>query len=386
MKKRTPGLIVVLMLGLAFGLAGCSDDAPTDAALVGVDDFETMDMNLEYGGLTATDEAEAFGDDALLRSAIMDEGMEVTEDEQFGGDQNGETRREIERLRRMGEDGQGDGPHRPRFTFLRIKWGHLEGLDEVDGDLLDWTGALSVDRGIVVVRRVIRFERPFDHLVHPRINPQTVAFVSHTGGHFDGLLIEIIERPADEEGEDLEPNRLHFETGPFTQSFVVSELPGLDEIFAVEPEGNSIHFNGFNLHDLNPCPRGFLSGLWRPLADAEADTTGRMGHFRGRWVGLHGHIRGFLRGAYGMDDEGNRVFFGKYIDRAGRFGGFLGGTWEPADEESNWAAFHGQWMSRSGETEGLLGGRAFNLPVTPGGFFEGRWVTACEPEAEEMIP
>lgn len=53
-----------------------------------------------------------------------------------------------------------------------------------------------------------------------------------------------------------------------------------------------------------------------------------------------------MRGAYGINAEGTRVFFGKYIDRLGRFRGFLRG-------------------------------RAYQLPVTPGGFYEGRWVTDC---------
>jgi hypothetical protein len=314
-------------------------------------------------------------------AALADEGMEVEDPV--------EDDPEVQRLRRLAEEGE--GPDRPRFTFLRVKWGVLDApAAEEDGpDIVDWTGALRVDRGVVVVRRVIRFERPHDHLVFPRLGPRTVAWVSHTGRHFDGLLIEIIEPPASELAvDDAEPNRLHFETGPFSGSFAVAELPDLEETIDVAPAGNAIHFNGFTLADLNPCPKGFLSGLWRPLTgeEAAADTSGVTGRFRGRWIGLHGHLQGYLRGAYGIDDGGNRVFFGKYIDRFGRFCGFLRGTWEPADEARSWSHFTGAWVGAGGQNEGLLGGRAFNLPVHPGGFFEGRWVTTCDPEAAAMIP
>jgi hypothetical protein len=383
MQLRTPALIAILLLGLGLAAAGCSDSESvvTGTGQPGSDDYEKMDMSEPHGGLTATDELEAFGDDELLLAAAADEGMEV--DDPMAADPT------VQRWRRLGEDATATAAERPRFTFLRVTWGRLDASARRDAvtDLVDWTGILRVDRGAVVVRRLICFERPFDHLVYPRLDRRTVAWISHTGPHFDGLLLEIIEPPAAED-TSAEPNELHFETGPYTGSFVVSELPDLDETFAVEPEGNAIQFNGFTLADVNACPKGFLSGLWRPVPveTAEADTTGVLGHFRGRWIGLHGALQGYLRGAYGLDEDGDRVFVGKYIDRFGRFCGFLEGSWEPGQAERAWADFRGTWVGAAGRVQGVLGGRAYHLPVHSGGFFEGRWATICDLAAEEMIP
>ena len=375
---------VALAMAMAIALAGCADSSdPAVTSEVGIDDYDQIDMNAEYGGLTATDEDDAFGDPSLMMAGLDDDADEVNdpllEDPAIA--------EQVAALRAAGQQpGDPSDPDRPRFTFLRVKWGMLRGSADSSGNdnddvgaLLDWTGQIRVDRGIVIIRRVIRFERPFDHIVRPRLDPQTVAFISHTGPHFDGLVLEIIEPPPGEQDDPVEPNYLRFETGPLTQTFLVAELPELDEVFEVAPVGNGVHFNGFSLAELNACPVGFLSGRWAPLTPEEAaiDMNGVRGRFRGRWLARHGHLRGYMRGAYGINAEGTRVFFGKYIDRLGRFRGFLRGTWEPSAEENSWASFHGEWATASGQIDGFLRGRAYHLPVTPGGFYEGRWATDC---------
>ena len=300
-----PRNLVVPALFALLALAGCGDD--DGPGVVTTDDYDAIDLDQAYGGLTMTDEQPAFDDPYL----IADDGEAA--DDPLADDPA---------IHEMERRGQGN-----RFTFVRLVWGELDAaIDGPDGDRVDWTGSLHVDRGVLIVRRVIRFERPGDSLVRPRPDRQTVGWNSHTGGHFDGLLIQVIERPQDVEGQ--EPNLLHFATGPLTTSFPVADLAGLDQVIPVEPAGNAVHVVGFNLADPDSCPKGFVGGIWH----ANPDSLGEGGRFRGHWVGLHGLTEGYLRGRYGVNDAGERVFFGKYIGRRGQFRGLLTGTWQPGDE------------------------------------------------------
>ncbi len=397
MKSRTnPRYTMLLLLGLLLGLAlaGCSNDEnPAGTSLIGTDDYDNMDLSQTYGGLTATDEPEAFGDPYLLQLEAGEAAEESDDPLQVDP--------EVASLEALSEQpaepDDPDGLRRPRFTFLKITWGMLDGeVDDLGNtdetqDLLDWSGMLTVDRGIVVVRRVILFERPRDQLVYPRLNRQTVAWISHTGRHYDGLLIEILERPTDlrsAEGAELAPNMLHFHTGPYSADFAVRELPDLNEIHDVDDEGDAIQLVGFRLSDIGLCPKGFLSGIWHGLPDMDETVAAgplAVGVFKGRWVGVRGHLRGFVHGRYGYDGNGERVFVGKYIDRRGRFQGFLRGTWEPRTENRGHGSFRGQWMNAGGTAQGVLGGEYFHLPERPGGFFSGRWATLCDRQAVDTI-
>ena len=385
----TKSAIALLMLSslLLLALAGCSDDetSPTASEPIAVDDYQTMDFDAPYGGLTKSDEEPAFGDPYLEQETALMDG-EAFEDE-LADDPD------VRRYMRMGEQpGEPSDPRRPHFTFLRLTWGNLEALPDSitgrveDGELVDWSGLLRVDRGIVVIRRVILFERPWDGIVRPRPDRQTVAWNSHTGGHVDGLLVQIIEPPRDEDGDGAidpgktDPNQLHVVTPQFEQSFLVDDIPSLDAIFPAATEGEAIHLAGFNLSGLDPCPKGFLAGVWH---DDPATEDG-SGYFRGRWVGLYGVTEGHLMGAYGFTEDGERVFFGKYITRGGQFRGLLRGAWEPGEEPGS-GEFRGQWINASEEVEGVLGGRYLDRPERPGGFCQGRWATLCDEEASDQI-
>ena len=387
MKALRCALFLGVVALLAITVVGCSDDSDTNIASTGetaVDDYTTIDFDAEYGGLTKTDEDPAFDDPYLL----LDEAAAA--DEEFAD--TWATDAEVLECEAMGQQqGEPNDPERPRFTFVRMVWGDLDGavgedgLIE-DGDAMDWSGSLSVDRGTVVVRRVILFERPFDSVVRPRTDRHTVVWISHTGGHYDGLVIEIIEPPHNGQGpgndngqgtvEPETPNVLHFTTPAFTQDFVVDELADLDQIYEVEPAGNAIHFVGFNLSDLDACPKGFLAGVW--CDDPETDDG--SGTFCGRWTGLYGQIQGHMQGAYGYNEAGEPVFFGKYITCSGSFAGLLEGTWTPG-EEDNQGTFEGTWVGETDAVEGVLGGQYYDRPDRPCGFLQGRWATDCDDEA-----
>jgi hypothetical protein len=387
-KMATIATTILLTAGL---LAGCSNDETslTTTTGSGLDDFEQLDLDQTYGGLTATDEDVAFGDEAL-KAMMLAEDQEVVIDP-LADDPVVLEMEERARHRERYEEGE-----RPQFTYLRLRWGMLRGPDDSTSverpcDVTDWTGTIRTDRGLVVVKRKIKFEYPADHVVFPRLDPQTVAFVSHTWCHFDGLVIEIVEPPIDTSTTPVSPNKLYVDTPLFQGEFLVSDLAGINQIFEVDDMGNRIQINGFGLSDIEVCPKGFLSGRYRhgpqvdPGVEATEGVAVRYGSFAGAWYSLNGGILGFMRGGYGVDANGERIFIGKIIDRRGHFSGFLRGGWEPGSDDRGLGEFRGSWMSRSGSMEGYLGGESHPVEGYPGGFYEGRWTSLCDNEAEGLV-
>jgi hypothetical protein len=372
----------LLILVLAVGFAGCSVDisSPANTETAGTDDFGAIDLDLLNGGLTPTDEEVAFGDAFLLREEAR-EAEELYDDALLA---------DLEVAKMVAEcDATDDGRPARTSYFLRLVWGDLDGpVDEETGEVIDaarvdWSGALQIDRGAVIVRRVIRFERGVDSITRPRPDPQTVEWTSFTGGHFDGILVQIIEpapRPDDSLAPDYEPNRIRVKAGAFSAEFLTSDIPGLDRTADVGDDG-SIHFTGYEYNGRLGCPRGFLAGIWR-MAPEDADFDG--GFFRGRWVNIVGTTRGYMQGRYGMNSEGHRVFAGKYISRNGHFLGFLRGTWAPGDEPGR-GYFRGEWVNEAETREGVLGGRYKQAGDRPGGFYQGRWTADCDREAVDAI-
>lgn len=388
MNRRLPISIFAFLLVLGL-VAGCSDDSgdPLQTGLTGSDSYTDMDFSQAHGGLTATDEQVAFADEGLEAMMLAEDGEE--HDDEFLHDED------IESWLEQGDrPGGPEDPDRPRFTFLRLAWGmvHSPGdtmiIPEEPCDILDWSGEIHTDRGIVLVRRVIRFEGD-DHLVRPRLDRRTVAFGSHTACGFDGLLLQIIERPADRDSSNGLPNRLHINTGPYSGVYEVAELAGLGEVHEIDEAGNVFQLNGFTLSDINYCPKGFLSGRYRLLDDDRLDGAGvpgaQVGTLAGAYLDLTGRIRGFMRGGYGFDEAGDPVIFAKYIDREGRFRGLLQGTWTAGEGPNDLAEFMGHWTTGNGAREGVLGGLGHDVAGHRGGFYQGRWTTVCDEEAEGQV-
>jgi hypothetical protein len=383
-------ILLPLIAALALLAAGCGNDdaGPVGASdLTGSDDYTAFDFSSEYGGLTVTDEPVAFDDPELAKLLAEEEAEEVPDP--WAADP------ELARLEELARTAETlPDSLRPRFTFVHLRWGMLRGEGdtlavEPPCDVTDWTGSLRTDRGLVVVRRVLGFERPFDHVIFPRLDPRTVALVSHTACRDDGILIQIAERPEAAEDPDAEPNRLHVDLGPYQAVFDVAALRDLHELTAVD-ELNSVAVTGFTLHDVEVCPKGFLSGVWRrlPADAAQPDSLPGelLGHYTGLWRGLDGRVLGFLRGGYGRDADGAEIFLGKIIGRGGEFRGLVRGEWTPAPDGESLAGFLGRWAGREGRVEGVLGGEAHPVEGTSGGFFVGRWAADCDPAAEELVP
>ena len=365
-------VLSMLAVGLLLFAVGCSDQS-TEPQSTG-----EFDLNAEFGGLTSTSEQPAFGNPSLLASASdetdFDDGMlyEPYMDSLLGDSNSGIVR-------------------------MRAVWGQLA-LDTSVVAMTDWSGSLTISRGGIVIRRTIRFELGQDYIV-PRTNPDLLEWVPQTSVHNDGIVVDLVApRPlssidttitfeVDSLGDtteiividtvppDYSPVEVAFETGPYSNTFRFDELRGLDTVITLE-DSSEIAFTAF---EYNPrCPRGALSGQWG--VDEEGNNR-----FRGRWLSQHGEVVGWLQGGYGVDDNGRRVFIGKWISENGGFEGFVRGTWRPhpnhhANEEAFRHAggmFIGKIYSANRAEIGVLRGRFKASDEINRGFFEGRWRLHC---------
>jgi hypothetical protein len=368
--------IIVALLDL---VVGCSKSPVTATG------EETLNLEEEFGGYTTSAESPAFGDDLLM--------AEESEEEEFNDPLLGTP--DVDSAVKDVNAG---------YYHLRAIWGKLR-YDSSVTDVTDWTGSLTVSRGAEVIRRAIRFERGQDYIV-PRYDRKLIEWVSMTTVHNDGIAVDIfVPRPkpvfdttevieVDSTGDttyvivvdttypELEPVTLAFETGPYSRTFDISELQGMDTIVMLD-DSNAVLFQGFCL-DRFPCPRGYLAGHWG------FDEEGQ-GRFRGFWMSHRGQINGYLKGHFGQNDEGRHVFFGKWIAHNGRFEGFIRGTYGHLSNDNasvtarrhapGW--FAGEIINANRQMVGVLGGHFRAAPNYRHGFFQGRWKMYCnERDAE----
>jgi hypothetical protein len=331
--QRLTALLLALVLVAA---AGCSQ-APTDSA-------QTNPFDQEFGGVTTDNEAPAFNDPDLLATASV----------------------EVDPADPLAISIEADAADSVHAVFaLRAVWGQLR-YDSASTSPTVWDGSISVDSGRIGVRRVIRFEPGQDYLL-PRTAPNVVEFVSTTTVHHDGLLVLIGVNTA--MLADSSDNLVTFATGPLTISFRLRQLVALDTIVRVDDAGNAVMFNGFLVRpDL--CPRGFLAGKW--MTSEEGDG----GEFRGGWISRNGQLEGYLSGNYGIDSDGRRVFFGKYIDINGTFEGRLRGVWGPLPLPARGGYFKGVFYDAQDRPAGRLCG-FWKADAAGEGHFEGVWMLYC---------
>jgi len=368
MRSTNLGLLVfsVIMLGGLGLLAGCGEDNATGSGDVYTPESQTVDLEDSFGGFLAVDEAPAFGEPAL--AASLDE-EEVLEDGYAGL-----SRRERERAREMEEH--------PRCAMysLTILWGNLASPeDEViplppDGEIL-WNGSLSIREGAIRLLSVIDFERGED-LILERTGRDSLAWVSITRDFMDGLRVLVIV-PPDSTGT-VPPRELTLALNDFRRVLSTDEMSDFGEVIPID-ETTRISLRSF-LVDPRGRVHGSCHGLW---GWAEGDS---LGHFEGAWVRYDGIGVGFMRGHYGINEDGEQVFFGKFISPQGRFGGFVRGGWavvEPGDptggpgphEDSvpvEIGRFSGEWVDAHGAAIGEVKGH-WSRRVEGKGIFNGSW-------------
>jgi hypothetical protein len=355
MKRATVFLLTLFVTSGLIGITGCSDS--DDPAVVD-DELYTReqipDLNDELGGFNLADESPGFGDETLI--------------EEFGDDEDFEDPMERHPLVTERERDR-EGHPRGRI-YLMVTWGNLH-RDSTITHATDWSGRLRIDPGVVVLGKVVRFE-PHDRIL-PRTEPGLLEWESHTQPGVDGVVVRIIPcAPADSPDVNADADSsdtvIRFETEPFSVSFSLRDLPGLNRIVTLE-DGNAVAFNAVLVPPIT-CANGFLRGAWRNNPNRPG------GDFFGKYVDHAGLHRGFVKGHYGVNDEGKKVFFGKWISRSGMFMGILRGTYDDVDDDrSGW--FAGHWMGRDRRVQGMVRGEWRRHDECRGGFFRGRWRREC---------
>jgi hypothetical protein len=335
---------------------------------------QVIDLDSPTGGFTSTDEEPAFGEVELYEPMLNEVAVNDTTADCD----------EVQSLSRY--------RHAQHFR-IRALWGNLALTygDTVNAEYcpLDWSGKMYVDGGVIIIERLIAFECD-DSIT--RENLSTISWVSHTGPHIDGIQVSLVVPwgPADSTETYIEP-KFTFETGPYSRTFTMEELMALSIIEPVDDCGNGITINSQILTAF--CPYGFLAGGWKsvePDTIFPQDTTDTekiiLGKYRGIWISERGTPGGYLKGIFGTNSDGERVFFGKYIDMTGRFKGILRGYYGPApdvavDSEHPYGFFQGTWINEDGLISGRLQGHW--ISDEPGfGFFHGIWGAICEEEVD----
>lgn len=324
---------------LTAGVAGLSAALFAACGSTDVDDADEIAqaLELEDGGYDMEDEQPMFGmDDTLGDADVYDQGLAVTD--------TMESDLEVVAMN--------DSPDAVLFETL-VLWGQMP-ADPTTTTARDWTGRISVNRGAIVVRRTIRFEG-VDRLM-PRSDRRAVDFRSVTRPHADGIVLTIID-PTPTAAEPLVLT--YAADGGASHDLPISALVDGIESRVVDADGNRVTAEA-TPRPVDLCNHGRLRGRWHKVAE-------HRGVFLGGVSDALGNPIGHMRGIYGQRLNGDKVFFGKYIDRDGRFKGIFRGTYDAGH-------FEGRWLNRGGEF-GALGGEYRETVPGPriGGHFLGRW-------------
>jgi len=344
MLKRLATFVMALaLIGL---ITGCSSDNSTTTG--------ESDISEEFGGFLPTAEAPSFGDDTI--ATLMGDDQDY-EDPMLT---NTVVEEEL-------QDSLTD------IYSLRIVWGMLR-YDSTMTTPTDWSGSLTISRGSIILRKVIKFEPNTDWIVI-RDNRAELDWVSQTTVHHDGIFVNLVVPPVDDTGENTDPVTVTFTTEPFEVSFNLEDLNTLDTIYYLE-DSNAVAFHAFNVVRV-PCPKGFFSGVWGKDEDGN-------GLFYGQWMSQMGYTDGQFEGTWGLttDNVENNVFYGKVIDLDGNFLALLRGTYHSkhpmAHRGSSSGWLRGYYYDEDGNVMGVLKGHYHEQPKNSGfGFMQGRWREYC---------
>ena len=371
MKRNLLALTIASLLVLAGGCQWLDNGT----APITTDREQIIDLDSPTGGFTITDEEPAFGEPELFEPMFNEVAVEDTTSDN-------EQVKELFRHRHV------------KIFRMRSIWGHLVTTyaDDAERDEdycpLDWSGTMRLDGGAVIVERIIAFEEQ-DSV--ERENVSTIHWESHTGPHVDGLQVMLVIPwgPADSTAEFVEP-KLVFETGPYSREFPISELMAMSLLEPVDECGNGITINSHILPAY--CPYGFLAGGWKsvpPDTIAPADTKKIiLGLYRGIWISERGTPGGYLKGAFGTNSAGEKIFVGKYVDMTGRFKGILRGYYGVCPELTSetvypYGYFRGNWIDEERTVTGGLKGH-WVAREEGFGFFHGVWGMNCTDLADEV--
>ena len=169
---RLRSTLVAALAGLGVSACTASDSSMPD------EDEVASALEQENGGFDTTDEAPLFGEDDLFTAAAMER------DADFGDELDDANMTAL-------RDTAGAESHR-----VAIVWGQIP-PDRAPEHAKDWTGALNLSRGGMIIRRTIGFEPETDHIVRPRTDRNTVAFTSVTKPFVDGLVLEVVDPTPD---------------------------------------------------------------------------------------------------------------------------------------------------------------------------------------------
>ena len=181
--------------------------------------------------------------------------------------------------------------------------------------------------------------------------------------HADGATAAVVDVQLDD--ADLATVTLTYQSrdGATTATTTLAALIAGPQRVDVGTDGNRLMVTALRTDDA--CDRGFVRGRWHALRPG-------LGRFLGVATDADGQRIGHLRGIWGQRGGGAQVFFGKYIDGAGRFRGLMVGSY--AD-----GGFRGRWLVGTGD-HGLIHGlyRDGAAAEAIGGAFVGRWAeTSC---------
>jgi len=367
MEKR---LLVLISAAFVLAFTGCQglNDPAVPSASTTADG--TPDLDSPTGGYTTSDEQPAFGE--ADEYAVLCRESDST-------DPSDPYSRIVDTIVARGA----------RLYDFRAIWGHLAALEDSTSDdscPLDWSGTLTFRGGIIAVERIIAFE-PGDSLI--RVDKSTIRWISRTGPSIDGIQVKLVvcAGAGNADSSASVSPALELVAGPFSRTFTLDELASLNLVETVDECGNGVSI--MSALALPACLHGHLMGVWTANASdtsAAADTSDSngvvRGSFKGVWFGAHGLVSGYLRGVYGTNGAGERVFFGKYIDTTGRFMGILRGTYGRRPERCARCEamprgeFRGEWVGANAEVKGRL--RGHWIVESPGaGFFHGSWGMNC---------
>jgi hypothetical protein len=332
-------LFLAIPMLVGFLLSGCSSTTEPENPSVNLEDF---------GSYTTANEEPAFGDPYI--QALMD--VEENVDDPVALSPTVDSIENQERT--------------ARYCF-RMVWGNLE-RDSGITDPTDWSGTLTISRGAILVTQTIRFEPGQDYLL-PRYDdsgryvPEELNWVSKTTVGVDGIATRLLIPPS--VTDDVVT--VTYKSAQLTISFDVPELEDLDTLISIGT-GNAISFEATRCEPQTNVPRhGHLIGRWGRNDDGQ-------GIFYGRWMTSRGRVIGSLRGNWGIDSTGTHVFVGKYIDRDGNFMGFIKGIWRVRGLGANAVGqFRGRIFNADREPIGVLKGHFKKGDTRWGGYFAGQW-------------